>query len=108
MATYTPQPTDAALPAKALHVPTFEGTPRFYIIAIIPAGQPVHARYRADTTAPILMTLTPGSTISAIARTADNAWFQVILPDQRLAWVASDIVNVEWSYVPNLPVARAP
>ncbi len=102
--TATPPPTVTPFSSQVLAVPTFEGTPRFYIIAIIPTDHPVNARYGADTTSPILMLVTPGSTLSAIARTEDNAWLQVILPDHRLAWVAADVVVVDWNYVHNLPV----
>lgn len=102
--TVTPSPSATELPAA----PTFAGTPAFYLLAIIPNGNSINVRYTAEPTAPILMMLEPGLAVSAIGRTADNSWFQVILPDQRLGWVAAEVVVVDWNYIDSLPIVVAP
>lgn len=101
----TPTPTaEPTLPPA----PIFEGTPTFYLLAIVPASHPVNARYSAGPTAPVLMLLEPSLVLSAIGRTADNTWLQVILPDQRLGWVATEVVVIDWNYIDSLPIVTAP
>jgi hypothetical protein len=110
--THTPPPTATPLPSVTATglppAPTFEGTPAFYLLAVVPSSAPVNVRYTAARTGPILTTLEPGLMLSAIGRTTDNGWFQVILPDSRLGWVAAEVVVVDWNYVDNLPVVTAP
>ena len=102
--TATESPTVAASPTATLFVPTFVGTPSFYLVTTILADHAVNARYAANIDSAVLLVVAPPTMLYAVGRTSDNSWLRVILPDQRLAWVASEVVVVDWSYIAELPV----
>jgi hypothetical protein len=60
--------------------------------------------YTPNMASPVLMQVASGMTLAAIGRSADTAWLQVILPDQRLAWIFTDLVRANAEYVQALPV----
>jgi len=51
------------------------------------------------------LTLLPlGTVVPAIARTIDNSWLQIVLPDGRVGWVFRETVGVDSAVIESLPV----
>jgi SH3-like domain-containing protein len=53
----------------------------------------LNARETPELGGAIIQLLTVDSAYPAVARTADNQWFQIQLPDRQLAWVAAQFVT---------------
>jgi uncharacterized protein YgiM (DUF1202 family) len=63
----------------------------------------LNAREEPNTTATIVQLLASGSTYSAVARSADNQWVQLVLPDGRLAWAFAEFLALNGD-IATLPV----
>jgi len=63
----------------------------------------VNARTAPTLTGTILSVLPNGAVLPALGRSPDNLWVQVELPDQQLAWVFREAVNVS-SNIDEAPV----
>lgn len=106
----TPMPEPQAAPVSSMvtspKVTTaiYEGTPSFFLLAIVPQDHVVNARTTSDLAAPVLTALAPGEIVQAIGRSSDNDWLQIILPDRHLAWVATTVVTIDTTYLEQLPV----
>jgi uncharacterized protein YgiM (DUF1202 family) len=55
----------------------------------------LNARETPALTGTVVELLTNSSSYRAVARTADNQWLQIVLPDGRLAWVSTPFVTPE-------------
>lgn len=67
----------------------------------------VNARSTASTEGEVLVTMPDGTALPAVGRLADGTWVQIVLPDNRLAWVFAAAVLTS-SEVAALPVTTPP
>jgi uncharacterized protein YgiM (DUF1202 family) len=63
----------------------------------------LNSREEPNTTAPIVQLLAASSSYSAIARSADNQWVQLVLPDGSLAWAFAEFLALSGD-IATLPV----
>ena len=84
--------------------PTTPLVRRSSIAVTIPQNHAVNARAGISTDTDILAVLPRGSTVVVIGRLGDNSWLQVVLPDQRTAWVFRDAVIYSQEEVESLPI----
>jgi hypothetical protein len=63
----------------------------------------LNSREEPNTTAAIVQLLASGSSYSAIARSADNQWVQLVLPDGRPAWAFAEFLALSGD-IATLPV----
>ncbi len=117
----TPSATTEATPADdiAAVMPTGEtattATPRPLKTAVTPsvpvtpavrALDAVYLRAGPGETFPILFTLSPGTEMPVIGRTADSAWFNVTMSDNSSGWVPATAVEaVDAAALAAVPVA---
>jgi hypothetical protein len=89
--------------------PTFSGAlaGRPLLPVIVPPVYEVNARTTWTTAAASLMLLPRGTALLAVGRSADNEWIQVILPDQRLAWVFRETMQIDPATIQPLYVVPA-
>ena len=73
----------------------------------VPEGYNVNARYTTDIDSAVLYILPLGSAWTAIGRSIDTAWVQIVLADGNLAWVFTESIVSDQS-VAQLPVTLAP
>jgi uncharacterized protein YgiM (DUF1202 family) len=66
----------------------------------------VRARAAPSLEGNVLGILPNGAVVPAVGRSADNAWIQVTLPNNQLAWVFREVVNVS-SNIDTTPVVGA-
>jgi hypothetical protein len=78
------------------------------ITVAVPLDHQVNARYGWDIASPSLMLLPAGSVWPALGRSIDNAWVQIRLPDGRLAWLFTQVIEADLAQVQKLPVVIAP
>jgi hypothetical protein len=90
-------------------VPRYQpGQEAIALTVTVPQIYDVHARYTWSVDAPSLLLLARGSTLSAVGRSLDNAWIQVVLPDQRLAWLFRETMLIDPAAIQSLPAVVAP
>jgi hypothetical protein len=58
----------------------------------------------ANMKSQIVAALVTGAQVAGIARTADNLWVLIQLPDGRQAWVFTSAVVVDAGYFSTLPI----
>jgi hypothetical protein len=74
-------------------------------VNIVVAG-PYRVNVRAATSVESarLTTLEVGTVVPAIARTIDNTWLQIVLPNGQVGWVFRETVGVDVGVIDGLPV----
>jgi hypothetical protein len=104
--TATPTATAAVPPptiAPSVVTPTsLAGYPNALTITL-PTDLHVNARADITVESAIVVTMPPGSSVTAIGRTIDSAWLRVIVPDGRLAWMFTDAFRIDRAQVATLP-----
>jgi hypothetical protein len=64
----------------------------------------VNVRQETSVESAILAKLEVGQVVPAIARTIDNSWLRIVLPDGRLGWVFRETVGAAVEQIADLPV----
>ncbi|MBK8048411.1 MAG: SH3 domain-containing protein [Anaerolineales bacterium] len=93
-ATATPEPTATPSPeatATATTPPTPEITTVELISGTVNSPDGVNARSTPDTAGEVLLLLPQNAGVTVVAE--ENDWVQVILPDNRVAWVSAQFVD---------------
>ena len=119
-ATHTPLPTNTATAtatetatpthtATATHSPTATHTPpptSEEVVLLIEAPGPYRINVRASNSVDSarLATLEVGSIVTVIARTIDNTWLQVLLPNGQVGWVYRETIGASVELIAVLPV----
>jgi hypothetical protein len=82
-------PVTSTAPVTALAAPLATAT-----TVTIASEFGANARLQPDLAAEVLTVLPLGATVPAVGRTADGQWLQVRLADERLAWMALQVITV--------------
>jgi uncharacterized protein YgiM (DUF1202 family) len=81
-------------PGEAVTVTTPPLVAPVTISATINITAGLNARESPDLSSPVVQLLAGNTTYTALARSEDNQWVQILLPDGRLAWVSSQFVTL--------------
>jgi hypothetical protein len=101
----TPAPT--ATPTRAAASPTPSEVP-LVLVGTIVANDTINVRANPNTTAQVLTTLRPGTVIRVLNFNEDRTWVSVVLPDNRIGWVAAFLIRVEERPITDTPFQRLP
>lgn len=108
----TPAPT--ATPIPPTNTPTLaapSATPSevpLVLVGTIVANDTINVRAEPNTTAQVLTTLRPGAVIRVLNFNEDRSWVSVVLPDNRIGWVAAFLIRVEERPITDSPFQRLP
>ncbi len=105
-----PSPTPIP-PTRTPTRPTPSPTPLevpLVLVGTIIANDTINVRAEPNTAAPVLTTLRPGTVIRALNFNEDRTWVSVVLPDNRIGWVAAFLIRVEERPVTDTPFQRLP
>ncbi|XWX02889.1 SH3 domain-containing protein [Aggregatilineales bacterium SYSU G02658] len=97
----TSTPTRPALSPTPSEVP-------LVLVGTIIANDTINVRAEPNTSAPVLTTLRPGTVIRALNFNEDRTWVSVVLPDNRIGWVAAFLIRVEERPITDTPFQRLP
>lgn len=75
---------------------------------MVPSTHQANARADVSIQAPLVQVLPMGSQWRAIGRTIDNTWLLVQLDQNRVAWVYTEVLEVDLTLVPILPMVVPP
>ncbi|MFQ3647101.1 MAG: SH3 domain-containing protein [Anaerolinea sp.] len=101
----TPPPTNT--PPRAAASATPSEVP-LVLVGTITANDAINVRAEPSTTAPVLTTLRPGAVIRVLNFNEDRTWVSVVLPDNRIGWVAAFLIRVEERPITDTPFQRLP
>jgi hypothetical protein len=71
---------------------------------VVPGPHRVNVRATTSIDSARLTTLEVGTVVPAIARTIDNTWLQIVLPNGRVGWVFRETIGVDVEVIEALPV----
>jgi SH3-like domain-containing protein len=70
----------------------------------VPGPYRVNVRAATSVQAARIAGLEVGTTVTAIARTVDNSWLRIVLPDGREGWVYRETIGASVEAIGGLPV----
>jgi hypothetical protein len=98
--TQTPTPTDTA---TATPLPTASDQ-SVQIVLVVPEPYRINVRATTSIDSARIHVLEVGATVTAIGRTVDYSWLQVLLEDGRVGWIYRETIGTEPADVEELPI----
>lgn len=96
--------TPLATPGEAVTANPNGSSPVNAVNIVVAGPHRVNVRAATSVESARIAGLEVGEIVPAIARTVDNAWLQIVLPDGRVGWVFRETVGVAVSVIDELPV----
>jgi SH3-like domain-containing protein len=92
-----------AEPATDVPPVTEESTPVVGVPVTVPGPYRINVRVATSVESERIAGLEVGTTVMAIARTVDNSWLRIVLPDGREGWVYRETIGASVEVISGLP-----
>jgi uncharacterized protein YgiM (DUF1202 family) len=74
------------------------------IVLVVPEPYRINVRATTSIDSARIHVLEVGATVTAIGRTVDYSWLQVLLEDGRVGWIYRETIGTEPADVEELPI----